>query len=168
MTISAIAKRPGITARLRRQKAGRLKREEIANKQEVRDRDVECRFPLCPCRRFNLFLEVSHKEHKGIGGDPSGARSTPALMVLVCNWRHKEDRFSIDKHGIRWAGLTDAGANGPIAWSIDLGKFAPATFPAGTWIEIAREVRPRVLAPLSVQQIEMLEHLGIALKRRFS
>lgn len=167
MTTAIARRRPGITARLRRQKAARLKRDERANKETVRERDGTCRFPLCPCTRFNLFLEVSHKNHKGMGGDPTGERSAPELMVYICNWRHKEDRFSIDKRGLRWEPLTDAGAAGPIAWWIDLGRFPYATFTPGTWVELAREVRPRVLAPLSPQQIELIEYLTSALKERF-
>lgn len=104
------------------------------NKDEVRDRDRVCRFPLCPCHRFGLFLEVSHREHKGMGGDPTGERSAPELMVLVCNWRHKESRYSIDKKTVRWVPLTDAGAKGPIAWEI----WAPWLF-GHKWTEFARE-----------------------------
>lgn len=163
----AIAK-SGVSGRvLRRRKAGRLKRAENAHKEEVRVRDVVCRFPLCPCHRFGLFLEVSHGEHKGMGGDPTGARSLPALMLLICNWRHKESKLSIDKKTIRWHGLTDAGASGPIAWEIDLGRFSGETFPAGTWVTIAREVKPGELAPLADPAREILEHLAAELKNRF-
>ena len=157
----------GITATLRRQKAGRLKRAENANKQEVRDRDKVCRFPLCACRLFNLFLEVSHQEHKGIGGDPTGERSLPERMMLLCNWRHKEDRFSIDKHGIRWVPLTDRGSNGPVACEIEIGRFSNGTL-AHSWVEIARESAPGKLAPLMPAQRAILESLATAQRIRFS
>jgi hypothetical protein len=156
-----------ITATLRRRKRDRLKRDENANKQEVRDRDVTCRFPLCPCARFNLFLEVSHQKHKGMGGDPAGARSTPALMLLICNWRHKESTFALDKRTLKWDALTDAGANGPIAWSIDLGWFGKGTFPIGTWVEIAREVERGRLAPIAEPAQKILKSLGDEINRRF-
>lgn len=123
----------GITARLRRQKSGRLKRAENKNKEEVRERDRVCRFPLCPCHQFNLFLEVSHREHKGMGGDPTGELSQPWRMILVCNWRHKESQWSIDKETIRWVPLTDRGSNGPVRWEAYLG---------GGWRELAIEVEP--------------------------
>lgn len=127
----------GPTARRRRAKAGRLKREENANKQQVRDRDRVCRFPLCPCKNFDLFLEVSHSEHKGMGGDPTGERSAPELMVLICNWRHRLSRYSIDRKTLRWRPLTAAGANGLIVWEARI----PWLF-GEDWREIARELGP--------------------------
>jgi len=124
----------GPTARRRAAKAGRLKRAENKNKEKVRDRDRKCRFPLCPCHRFGLFLEVSHAEHKGMGGDPTGERSAPYLMLLVCNWRHKESRYSIDKKSLRWVPLTDRGSDGPIAWQARVPWLM-----GNDWVEIARE-----------------------------
>lgn len=155
------------TAARRRRKGARLKRAENANKAEVRVRDVVCRFPLCACRLFNLFLEVSHQEHKGMGGDPSGERSKPWIMVLVCNWRHKESKLSIDKKGLRVVALTPAGTDGPIAWEIDLGKFSHGTFANGTWVELARELEPGVLAPIAEPARNILESLAAEIKTRF-
>lgn len=141
----------GITARRREAKNRRLKREERENKAKVRARDGagrghqaelygRCRFPLCGCYMKNLFVEVSHQEHKGMGGDPTGERSTPEKMMCLCNWRHKEARFSIDKGTLRWLPLTDQGANGPVAWEINL--------PSG-WIEFAREIDVQILDVIS-------------------
>lgn len=101
-----------------------------------------------------------------MGGDPTGERSDPSRMLLLCNWRHKEDRFSIDKRGIRWEPMTDAGANGPVAWFVDVGRLS-GSIAAGEWVEVAREVRPGVLAGLSNQQLEILGLLESALIRRF-
>lgn len=165
--IGALQKTGLTTAMLRRRKAGRLKRQENTHKQIVRDRDVLCRFPLCPCQRFNLFCEVSHHFHKGIGGDPTGERSTPALMLLICNWRHKEARISIDKKSLRWEPVTFAGADGPIAWSVDLGVFSRGTFPVGTWVEVAREMHRGQLGPATAQAREILNILGKELEARF-
>jgi hypothetical protein len=128
----------GPTARRRAAKAGRLKRAENKNKQFVRDRDLVCRFPACSCQRFDLFLEVSHAEHKGMGGDPTGERSAPEKLILVCNWRHKEGRYAIDRKNIRWRPLTAEGSNGPVAWDIR----APWLF-GHEWFEIARETAIR-------------------------
>lgn len=128
----------GPTARRRAAKAGRLKRAENKNKQIVRERDRKCRFPLCPCHRFGLFLEVSHCEHKGMGGDPTGERSLPERMIYVCNWRHKESPVSIDKKKLRAMPLTAAGTDGPVAWEARVDD---------EWTELARE---RVGWPLQV------------------
>lgn len=152
---------------LRRRKRDRLKRNENAHKEEVRERDVVCRFPLCPCRLFQLFLEVSHKDHKGMGGDPTGERSLPALMLLICNWRHKESKISIDRKGLKWEGLTPAGSNGPIAWRIDLGKFSNGMFPLDTWVELARERERGVLEPIAEPAQKILESLAGEIKKRF-
>lgn len=151
---------------LRRRKSSKLRRHENANKEEVREREQwACRFPLCRCFNFNLFLEVSHQEHKGMGGDPTGERSTPEKMLLICNVRHKEGAISIDKGSLRWEALTDAGANGPIAWSIDIGRFSGGMLAAGTWIEIAREASRGVLAPLTENQCAILESLNKQIER---
>ena len=164
---ATLERKPGITARLRRRKSRRLKDNENANKQFVRDRDVTCRFPCCPCRRFNLFLEVSHQEHKGMGGDPTGERSRPELMIYICNYRHKEGAIAIDRKTLRWEGLTDQGANGPVRWLLDVGAMSAGMISRGTWVELAREVHPGRLAPLTDSQREMVSHLSSALIRRF-
>lgn len=153
---------------LRRRKGDRLKRQERANKEEVREREGHrCRFPLCTCHRFNLFLEVSHREHKGMGSDPTGERSVPALMLLICNVRHKESPLSIDKKTIRWEPLTAAGANGPIAWFLDIGAFSGGTIARGTWAELARESAPGRLEPLSENNRAILERLGEQIAKKF-
>jgi hypothetical protein len=90
-------------------------------KAEVRRRDKGCRFPGCGCRRMRLSLEVSHKEHKGAGGNPAGDRSAPELMVQVCRERHKANPFSIDRGTIAWEPVSKrAGANGQIVWRVDV------------------------------------------------
>lgn len=157
----------GITARLRQRKAGRLKRAENANKQFVRDRENhKCRFPLCSCGRIRLRLEVSHQEHKGMGGDPTGERSVPALMVNICFPRHKDAKISLDKKTLRWVELTDAGANGPIAWEVNVGRLSAGTL-ADQWIELAREARPGVLEPMTDRGRGILERLAAELAQTY-
>ncbi len=152
------------TATLRRRKHDRLKHTEDKNKEFVRERDRVCRFPLCPCFEFGLFLEVSHAEHKGMGGDPTGERSSPAGMLLVCNYRHKEAKYSLDKKTLRWLPLTDQGANGPIAWEIDLAVFSNGVL-AG-WLELAHEITPGRHS-ITDRGRDVLEFLNLALKDRF-
>ena len=155
----------GPTAKRRAAKSRRLKAAENKNKAAVRARDGAggleltglCRFPTCGCHfeggfgrpGSKAFVEVSHQTHKGMGGDPTGDRSAPALMICVCNWRHKEARFSIDKKTIRWVPLTDAGANGPVAWEMFLD--------VSGWFELARES--------AVQVIESFTPAGVAILR---
>lgn len=146
------------------------KTAEDQNKAEVRRRDKRCRFPLCGCRRFALVLHVSHAEHKGMGGNPKGDRSTPDLMVYVCAARHRENRMAIDRGTVRWQPLTPAGANGPIAWEIDGEALQPfghisllteqaVWLPRG-WVEVARETAVGVLAPVAEWQKKTLRQMA--------
>lgn len=151
-------KSSGPTARRRRAKHARLKREENANKAKVRARDGRCRFPLCGCAAQHLFLEVSHSEHKGMGGDPTGERSAPELMVYLCNWRHRIARYSIDRGRLRWVPLTPAGANGPIAWEMFMDNAVPGR--PGEWVELARELELWRLAPIDPLVLPILQDLA--------
>lgn len=145
--------------------------------QEARRRDVKCRFPECTCHPWlhsarplpDRIYEVSHQVHRGMGGDPTGERSDPALLLLVCRWRHRLSKFSIDRGTLKWKGLTDAGANGPIRWlikALDL----PVTLLPGPdpdlglvvdgWFELARETAPHEYEPFSEAQAAMLQWLA--------
>lgn len=142
-----------------------LKREKRATKEkkkktDVRGRDKYCRFPLCGCKRFALALHVSHQKHKGMGGNPKEDRSDPALMVLVCSARHKENRISIDRGTLRWRALTAAGAAGPIAWDVDLTPLGERDGHLGKWMELARETAIHVYEPIASRQRAILERLA--------
>lgn len=108
----------GPTAKARAKKATAAKRREYKNKDIVRDQDVYCRFPLCRCRERLVMQHVSHQKHKGMGGNPTGDRSVPSLMLMLCAWRHREAPISVDQGTLRWRALTKAGARGPVAWEI--------------------------------------------------
>lgn len=159
-----IKKKPGGTAKRRAARDRKLKREERENKAFVRARDGDghghlarqtgrCRFPLCGCHERGFFVEVSHKFHKGMGGDPTGERSQPEVMICLCNWRHKEAKFSIDKKNLRWIPIDDvAGANGPVIWEMFL-------LDAG-WFELAREVGVQILEALTPRGDTILNDLA--------
>lgn len=139
-----------------------VENEEVRKKREVRLRDKYCRFPLCGCGKFKLALHVSHSIHKGMGGNPTGDRSDPALMVLVCSARHRENRVSIDKGTLRWEPLTERGADGLIRWLVDMtavrGEHGEAQ-----WLEVAHEASlkvPRSYSPLGTLQRSTLETLS--------
>jgi len=141
------------------------KGKEDAEKQKVRRRDGYCRFPLCGCGRMRLRTEVSHSEHKGMGGNPAGDRSKADLMVLVCHRRHKDGRVAIDKGTLRWRALTARGSNGPIAWDVDLPPSCDlyALLPANRkspWFELARETAPHTYQPMRDLQIKILKGLA--------
>lgn len=151
-----------VERRLRRTK---LKTAEDNRKKSVRLRDRWCRFPLCGCRKFGLALHVSHSKHKGIGGNPAGDRSDPALMVYVCSGRHRELRLAIDRGTVRWRALTPDGAHGPIAWDVDGEALQPfgahiapvvQVFVPHGWVEVARESGVQVLEALEDWQRTLL------------
>lgn len=129
-----------------------LKNKEDAEKQKVRRRDRYCRFPLCGCGTMKLRTDVSHSQHKGMGGNPAGDRSKAELMVLVCGARHKDNVTSIDRGNLRWRALTARGSNGPIAWDVRSVN--------GDWFELARETAPHVYGPFSTKQQATLLRLS--------
>jgi len=160
VTFGRPRKPPGITAKRRAAKSRKLKAAESAHKAEARARDGaggdeltgRCRFPLCGCAgraplgssrldgKGFYWIEVSHYvKHKGMGGDPTGARSHAKDLICLCNWRHKEGQFAIDHKNLRAVPLTDQGANGPVAWEMYL--------PESGWFELARELAVQVLEP---------------------
>jgi len=133
---------------VRGKKRAAAKTVEVKKKLTVRMRDKGCRFPLCGCTAYGLALHVSHSVHKGMGGNPKGDRSNPELMVLVCSARHRENTVAIDRGTLRWRALTAAGADGPIAWDVDL-RALPGGKQAkdARWFEVARETAVRSWVP---------------------
>jgi hypothetical protein len=148
-----------------------LVRDEQKNKAIVRRRDRKCRFPLCGCAKLKLRLEVSHDEHKGMGGDPSGGRSEPDKMILLCVQRHQDGAVSRHHQTLRVRYLTKDGTNGPVAWDVDRselqGSFLVWTEKTvlvckakSRWIEVARESAVGVCEPFTPRQREILEQLA--------
>lgn len=138
--------------------------EENKQKKEVRKRDGQrCRFPLCGCKKFQFALHVSHRVHKGAGGNPAGNRSQAKEMILVCVRRHREGKASIDMKTVQWRALTTAGSNGPVAWLVEASIF-PAKLRGYTghkWLEVARERSVGVLEPVNEWQAELLKFLAL-------
>ena len=135
--------------------------EEFENKELVRKRDLRrCRFPLCGCKKFGFSLHVSHQQHKGMGGNPKGDRSTTDKMILVCYARHRGHPMAIDKGTVKWKALTRHGADGPVAWLVDLPSLTDLAHKRQRWVEVAREVRVQELEPLTDDQRRILTQLA--------
>lgn len=160
--------KPSSTGRKKREhetKTARLTRESAA-KGAVRRRDRRCRFPLCGCKKLRLRLEVAHADHKGMGGNPAGDRSTADRMILLCTHRHQDGQVSLHK-GTLWARpLTLAGYDGPVAWLIDADTLFAGMYRyvarSARWAEVGVERAVGVLdeAALTSQQRRVLEQLG--------
>lgn len=150
--------------RAQQQKQRARKTTEAAAKAEVRRRDRFCRFPLCGCRSLGMAAaahsEASHHTHKGMGGNPSGNRSTADRMILLCRHRHQDGRVSIHKGTLRILPMTRAGMNGPVVFMIDVTAAGQAPSVRAKWRVVARESRVGVLAPLARWQQALLERLA--------
>ena len=152
----------GSSRKVERFKA-RLERrdEELQHKELVRKRDLRrCRFPLCGCRKFGFSVHVSHQQHKGMGGNPKGDRSTTDKMLVLCAARHRLHRFALDRGTIKWVGLTRHGADGPVKWLVDMPTLVDEQHGRSRWVEVARERRVQELEPLTDEQREILENLA--------
>lgn len=158
-------KPPGPTARARKRRSRNVSALETANKKIARDRDGRCRFPFCGCRSRGLgmkgVLTVSHDRHKGIGGDPTGDRSQPELLILLCKWRHQDAPVSRHAGTMRTRYLTDAKNDGPVAFDVDLWAVYPGLYmSSGVWLEVAREIERGVLGALNAEQCQVLDDLA--------
>jgi len=152
------------TGQRRKRKYRELSLAERNAKSLVHDRDKLCRFPLCGCHSGGYsmkdILTVSHDVHKGMGGDPSGERSQPELMLLLCKWRHQDGPVSRHRGTMRTVYLTEQKNDGPLAFEVDLWALYPGMHERpGTWVEVARELDVRRMGPLSAEQQLLLDEL---------
>lgn len=149
----------GVTARARAAKSRKLKAVERDRMQEVREReDYTCRFPhVC-----GGAIEVAHAVHRGMGGDPTGERTDPRIMVAVCGVIHRTGRIALDKKNLRWVPLTDDGADGPIEWQVHTG-YIPWLVGKHfqEWATVAVESAPRRLEPLLEVHRRLLSDISL-------
>lgn len=171
MTFTGPNWKPSRTARKLEEAATKKAAANLEDKAKaaVRRRDRGCRFPLCGCRKLGLGLvasaEVSHQKHKGMGGNPSGDRSTAAGMIQLCRHRHQDGVVSRHRGTLRIFPLNlEQGMDGPVAFCVDMkgaGLYTLADNARGyAWRTLAHETRPGVLAPLEPWQRLILEELG--------
>jgi hypothetical protein len=106
----------------RRERLGKEKDAKAESKKRDRHR---CRFPRCGCRKLGLCIESSHREHKKMGGNPSGSRNVTANLMTLCSHRHKDGKVSVDKGRLRWVPLSDLGADWLVRWEVDESAFLP-------------------------------------------
>lgn len=158
-------KEPPVSAKVRRRRKHQDRQSvEQDQMQAVRRRDKYCRFPLCGCGKFRLQLEVSHREHRGMGGDLTGERSHPDLLLLLCSARHRENIVAIDRGSLRWLEIGRDAADDPlIAWEVDRHAIEPhylARSDEPVWMELARETALHVFEPFTHEQLAILRTLA--------
>lgn len=141
-----------------RQDKLKLVTAERRSKEKVRKRDVTCRFPLCGCKAFRRHTEVSHADHKGMGGDPTGQKSLPEGLILLCPFRHKENRISVDRGTLRIVPNTDARLAGPCTFYVQQSAVLPGA--ADRWVEVGRETARHVFEPFTPAQKAILTKLA--------
>lgn len=151
--------KPSRTARKKAEKKvkGERRNHERVQMTAARKRDRVCRFPLCGCRKLQLQTEVAHAvQHRGMGGNPSGDRTTTDKLVLLCTHRHQFGAISLHKGTLRALPMTTAGFDGPVEWQVDLGEVGQPS----DWVEVARETSVQHIEPLTPRQAGLLRLLA--------
>jgi hypothetical protein len=137
---------PGTFKRERRKRALTARANERYEKDRVREREDRvagdrnrraCRWPHLTAAARDVcrgeWREVSHRDHKGMGGDKRTIRSRRHLMMNVCVSTHR----AIDRGLATWEPIDNlqAGSDGPVI-------FYERKTLADPWEEVAREVEP--------------------------
>lgn len=97
-------------------KSKETRAERVAAEQKAmklaKKLDGGCRYPLCAHRAQKPRIEAAHVTHRGMGGNPTGDRTTSDQIITLCFIDHAAyDRGEIDLEP-----LTDKGTRGPCAW----------------------------------------------------
>jgi hypothetical protein len=103
----------GLTLREERAETRRERKaheDQIERAVKARDRN-RCRVPGCRERG-----EWAHLNHRGMGGNPKGDKSTTAETLCLCRPHHREGPDSLDQGGMEVIPLTKAGCDGPLAF----------------------------------------------------
>ena len=127
-------------------------------KQQVRDLDGGCRFPLCGCRGTGIPLDVAHVQHKGMGSRLGRAKvNVVSNMLLLCHHRHQLGRISIHRGTLKMTPATEAGTRGLMVWTIDT---RPLGYEWGA-LEEVRIVEGTALQPFAVDLLERLAKMDV-------
>lgn len=94
------------------------KAREMSVKKAIRVRDgIGCRWPGCEFWTQGYRVEGAHLDAKGLGGDPTLARTTSANLIRLCI-RHHQGPYSLHSGDLRVVVLTTDGANGPCEFQV--------------------------------------------------
>lgn len=127
--------------RLKHRREVQSKRKSAKDDAKLRD-GRRCRWPRedhdTPNQVCLGMLDATHQVAIGMGGEKQPlSRTSTAALLSTCRWIHTKSPDALEKHGRSWTGLTDDGADGPIAFLRRL--------PNGEHEEFARERHVGVL-----------------------
>ena len=113
------------------------RRELVAHEQKemraAKRRDGgKCRFPRCPHKDLPVDAAHLRSQHRAIGGNPAGDRTSRAAVISLCRWHHGE----YDTALIKIEFLTpDQQFDGPCAYFVRHQE-------TGEWLHIGSDRRP--------------------------
>lgn len=114
----------------RREKTAKRQASEKAVMHQARVRDgFACRVPLCAFRAKKLPLDVAHRVHRGMGGNPKLDRTTLDGLITLCRIHHG----MYDAAQLEIDPLSPEGFSGPCEFS--------APDDSGRWAIVATERR---------------------------
>lgn len=101
----------------RDRRAKRTAAEQKAMQAALKRDGRKCRFPACEFRSKRLPIDPCHAfQHRGMGGDPSGERTSRALIVSLCRAHHGQLDWGVGATEIQIEALTPERADGPLAF----------------------------------------------------
>ena len=81
----------------RQRRADRVAQEQREMQAALHRDQRRCRFQPCVYEPKKLPIDPCHQQHRGMGGDPSGERTTRESIVSLCRVHHgMYDRGEID------------------------------------------------------------------------
>jgi hypothetical protein len=103
-----------VLASRERTAARKLHERKVMDEARRRDQQMRagCAWPHCEYRPKRLRIEVAHERHRGMGGDPSGERTTRDTLLSYCVIHHR--LYDLDE--IDHEPITDQGTDGLLAF----------------------------------------------------
>lgn len=98
----------------RQRRAERTAHEQREMQAALRRDERKCRVPRCEYATKKLRIEPAHMVHRGMGGDPSGERTTRATVISLCLVHHGQ----YDHGEIDIVPLTEQEFDGPCDWYV--------------------------------------------------
>jgi hypothetical protein len=100
----------------RERRADRVAAEQAEMQAALKRDERKCRVPRCEYAGRKLPIDPCHKTHRGMGGDPTGFRTTRETIVSLCRIHHGMwDRGALDIETLH----ISQGFDGPCAFYVE-------------------------------------------------